>query len=755
MATDLSPFTSKTFDPKDYINDACADRPVDETLERHLAELEMKLHLAAEDLSLYLEDCSSRAVQRIPAAANELLGIKDDVAAVRAAAASAQRQLESANDGAAAAVATIERLDAVKRRMEAACSTLQEAAGLSSLFRRVDDLFVSGDLQRVAEALAGIRRGLALVGGSVPEFRNGPARLGALQDRLAAAAEAPLAKALAAQRTEEAASLASILLGVGRRDAVERLYCSARYAPLAALWDSHAAGSPFVSWLVTFYDQAARTIESEAAWVVAALPDLAASLALRLLTSFLERTDKAHRARLAAALQAAQSPLAAIELLEQAGSAAADFAEAAHSALGAAGAPPAPGAFRAAQAAALAPAEAELLRYAEREGQYVAAQLAAAAPKGGGGGGGGADAVASAIEAATGTAVAAMEAALSRCMALTRGTALPALARALDAPASKFVAAAAQAAVDAADAVAAEARGDGDEGGGAAEGVLPLLPAAATLQRALAGFDAALRRAAAETTPVLLAATNEASAADQPASRGELQGLPSAAVLRLTGNPLLRQQLAGFAGAAAAGVDGATALPAMTAAAGKLGARVESVALEALSERIKEHLQPVPSLPEWTAGQGPSALPTFSAYPLQYVTALGEHLMLLPQILEAGLVPRGGNEGAVDADDLAGLVGEWVDKVALSSSSLYLSTLRALPSLSSGGAAQLAADLEYFANVLATLGVDPPAELAAWQAAAGAPPDAIGAVVAAAAGGGAAEARRAVELVARLRGLAL
>ena len=36
----------------------------------------MKLHLAAEDLSLYLEDCSSRAVQRIPAAANELLGIK-------------------------------------------------------------------------------------------------------------------------------------------------------------------------------------------------------------------------------------------------------------------------------------------------------------------------------------------------------------------------------------------------------------------------------------------------------------------------------------------------------------------------------------------------------------------------------------------------------------------------------------------------------------------------------------------------------
>ena len=41
-----------------------------------LAELEMKLHLTAEDTSLYLQDHSSRAVTRIPAATKELLRIK-------------------------------------------------------------------------------------------------------------------------------------------------------------------------------------------------------------------------------------------------------------------------------------------------------------------------------------------------------------------------------------------------------------------------------------------------------------------------------------------------------------------------------------------------------------------------------------------------------------------------------------------------------------------------------------------------------
>lgn len=55
----------------------------------------------------------------------------------------------------------------------ARCPPTQEAAGLSALFQRVDDYFASGNLARVADALAGIRRGLAVVGDSVVEFRGG------------------------------------------------------------------------------------------------------------------------------------------------------------------------------------------------------------------------------------------------------------------------------------------------------------------------------------------------------------------------------------------------------------------------------------------------------------------------------------------------------------------------------------------------------------------------------------------------------
>ena len=52
----------------------------------------------------------------------------------------------------------------------------QEATELSALFARVEVVFASGDLQRMAATLASIWRGLALVG-AVPEFKGGRVRL--------------------------------------------------------------------------------------------------------------------------------------------------------------------------------------------------------------------------------------------------------------------------------------------------------------------------------------------------------------------------------------------------------------------------------------------------------------------------------------------------------------------------------------------------------------------------------------------------
>ena len=93
-------------------------------------------------------------------------------------------------------------------------------------------------------------------------------------------------------------------------------------------------------------------------------------------------------------------------------------------------------------------------------------------------------------------------------------------------------------------------------------------------------------------------------------------------------------------------------------------------------------------------------------------------------------------------------------QVALDTAAHYQAQLGGIAGLTAQGSAQLAADLEYFCNVLTTLGVAVPPSLAAWQAAAAVPADGYALVAEAAGEGGNAASQGIVALVARLRGLA-
>eukprot|EP00887_Chlorella_sp_A99_P007905 scaffold12.g7905.t1 len=767
---DLDAFASERFDAKAYVNQACVRRgDGPEPLDRlgrtqggrpavvYLGELEMKLHLAAEDVALYLQDHSGCAMARIPAAAREL----DDAQGVRAAAAAALRQLDERGGDAAPAVAALAQLDAVKCRMEAACSTLKEAAGLSALFQRVDDLFAAGDLERVAEALAGMARGLAVVGDSVAEFRGGRQRLARLEERFAAAVEAPLAAAFAAQKGEEARQLCGYLAAARREEVAERLYCAARLAPLQALWDSYAPPTPFVAWLPGFYDQAgagrreggaARAVRGEAEWLASALPGHCPGFLLSLLCELLAALERPYRQRLGGAMAAPPGSVLPLERLEQAAAAARGWAAQLADALADVGVLT-PAEFAGAlYARVLAPAEEVLGQYADRELGYLTAELqavargaageAAAARAAGGAAGEGA---AACLGAAIPPAAAALAAALARCLRLTGGTGLPALARVADRAAAQFVATLEAGAAALRRPRGGEAAAAGEPDLDAAEVAVPLLAVAAQLRTVLAQAEADLRAAAAHCAPRLLAAAAAAEGVEAVLGEG---GLPDAAALRLSRQPELRQQLAALGGAPA----GAGLLPLASAAAADMergvGVHVEDV----LTARVRAQLAGLPSLPEWQQRQGALPLPTFSAYPLQYVTSTGEYLMMLPQLLESALLLA--EEGGAEEGAAHELVASWIDRVALSSARLYLQRLSGLRGLTPQGTVQLAADLEYFCNVLTTLGVEVPPALAAWQAAAAVPAAAFPDVAAAAAEGGAPEAQAAVELVARLRGLA-
>ena len=113
---DLAKFSEEDFQPKAWINAACANRPTDDTLEKYLSELEIKLQLLAEDISISLEDHSRQALQRIPRALGEVGRVKEDGLKLQANTQSIVQKLVDAEETSARSVEMLASVDAVKVR---------------------------------------------------------------------------------------------------------------------------------------------------------------------------------------------------------------------------------------------------------------------------------------------------------------------------------------------------------------------------------------------------------------------------------------------------------------------------------------------------------------------------------------------------------------------------------------------------------------------------------------------------------------
>ncbi|BBN04234.1 conserved oligomeric Golgi complex subunit 7 [Marchantia polymorpha subsp. ruderalis] len=158
---------------------------------------------------------------------------------------------------------------------------------------------------------------------------------------------------------------------------------------------------------------------------------------------------------------------------------------------------------------------------------------------------------------------------------------------------------------------------------------------------------------------------------------------------------------------------------------------VNELVYEVLISKVRLKLADVARLPVWCAEEEDNAfdLPNFSAYPLAYVTSIGEYLFTLPQQLEpvaAGAAGMGGSamggDGAEESvDEAQFLATEWMFKVAEGATALYIEQIRGIQALNERGAQQLAADIEYLCNVLSALSMTTPPVLSTFHACVAAP----------------------------------
>lgn len=296
---DLGPFSDEKFDPKKWINSACKSRHPQDSLDKHMVDLEMKLQMVSEEIAASLEEQSSAALLRVPRATRDVLRLQDDAVSLRNSVAGILDKLKKAEGSSAESIAALAKVDTVKQRMEAAYETLQDAAGLTQLSATVEDVFASGDLPRAAETLANMRHCLSAVG-EVAEFANIRKQLEVLEDRLDTMVQPRLMDALSNRKVDVAQDLRGILIRIGRFKSLELQYTKVHLKPIKQLWDdfdskkrvsklanekseverlssnneqSSSLAVSFSSWLPTFYDELLLYLEQEWKWCMFAFPE--------------------------------------------------------------------------------------------------------------------------------------------------------------------------------------------------------------------------------------------------------------------------------------------------------------------------------------------------------------------------------------------------------------------------------------------------------------------------------------------------
>lgn len=84
MMIDLGTFSDEKFDPKKWINAACLSRhSQDDPIDKHLADLEMKLQVMAEEIASSLDEQSNAALLRVPRASRDVIRLRDEAISLR------------------------------------------------------------------------------------------------------------------------------------------------------------------------------------------------------------------------------------------------------------------------------------------------------------------------------------------------------------------------------------------------------------------------------------------------------------------------------------------------------------------------------------------------------------------------------------------------------------------------------------------------------------------------------------------------
>uniref|UniRef100_A0A182FQ73 Conserved oligomeric Golgi complex subunit 7 n=1 Tax=Anopheles albimanus TaxID=7167 RepID=A0A182FQ73_ANOAL len=158
---DISAFSGEDFDVSSWLNQSYERSQNASSKEAFVSSLVSKMQLYVQQINLALEQTGGQVLKNIPKVINDANMLQLESGLLKQRMSQVQREISTLHTETGDCMATLERLDSIKGRLQASKQCLQEADGWGKLSGELDDLLEKSDIEAASRKLLYLQKSLA------------------------------------------------------------------------------------------------------------------------------------------------------------------------------------------------------------------------------------------------------------------------------------------------------------------------------------------------------------------------------------------------------------------------------------------------------------------------------------------------------------------------------------------------------------------------------------------------------------------
>ncbi|XP_057670928.1 conserved oligomeric Golgi complex subunit 7 [Diorhabda carinulata] len=233
---DISAFSNDDFDTKEWVNEILkhSEKAQDSN---YTMSLVMKLQLYVQQVNNALEDTSQQVLASLPKILRDVKSLQQEAVLLKEKMATVRAEIEKIEHDTGQSISNIEKLDSMQNKLILAKQGLHESDNWTILVNDLEEVFDSKNIENISNKILGMQNSLKLLI-NLEDYENRRLQLEELKNRLEAISSPAIVQAFTIHNTEQSQMFVQIFSSIDRLPQLLKYYKKCQKDLLLQNWSN-------------------------------------------------------------------------------------------------------------------------------------------------------------------------------------------------------------------------------------------------------------------------------------------------------------------------------------------------------------------------------------------------------------------------------------------------------------------------------------------------------------------------------------